>query len=120
MARIPKPSPPNVFVKGPVRIPPRFPLKACGKDELDDADFIHLLRACVVHQILRAADPEKMGRSLTFVLCASLYRVRVFCSRNALQLAATCSFKFALAPLTLGNLSRHSYGRVASMTAREL
>ena len=32
--RLPKPSPPNVLIGGPVRIPPGFPLKACGNDGL--------------------------------------------------------------------------------------
>src|SRR4030095_2042196 len=30
----PKSSPPNVLIGGPVRIPPGFPLKACGNDGL--------------------------------------------------------------------------------------
>src|SRR6266511_5017440 len=32
--RLPRPSPPNVLIGGPVRIPPGFPLKACGNDGL--------------------------------------------------------------------------------------
>jgi hypothetical protein len=29
-----RPSPPNILIGGPVRIPPGFPLKACGNDGL--------------------------------------------------------------------------------------
>jgi hypothetical protein len=32
--RLPRPSPPNVLIGGPVRIPPGFPLEACGNDGL--------------------------------------------------------------------------------------
>jgi hypothetical protein len=32
--RLPRESPPNVLIGGPVRIPPGFPLKACGNDGL--------------------------------------------------------------------------------------
>jgi hypothetical protein len=32
--RLPRPSPPNVLIGGPVRISPGFPLKACGNDGL--------------------------------------------------------------------------------------
>ncbi|MND04538.1 hypothetical protein D3C83_248660 [compost metagenome] len=32
--RLANPSPPNALVGGPVRIPPGFPLKACGNDAM--------------------------------------------------------------------------------------
>jgi hypothetical protein len=43
--RLPRPSPPNVLIGGPVRISPGFPLKACGNDglveELGVEDILH-------------------------------------------------------------------------------
>jgi len=43
-----------------------------------------------------------------------------FWLRKSRQSLAILSLSSRLAPLTLENFSRHSYGRVASITAREL
>jgi hypothetical protein len=37
---IPRSSPPKVFIGGPVRTSPGFPLKACGNDELGKAKIL--------------------------------------------------------------------------------
>ena len=46
-ARVPRSSPPNALIGGPVRIPPGFPLKACGNDGMVTAAQFSWLQASV-------------------------------------------------------------------------
>jgi hypothetical protein len=69
MTIFPKASPPNVFIGGPVRGSPGFPLKACGNDGLG--------KDISLTQQAAGIDPQRFKQAKSFPSPTKWERARV-------------------------------------------